>query len=248
MKYFACNTLSEKNINQILNLTGTTDYIPFFVSKIPDSYNHFHFFMSQKQIVSFLGIMPISDTAVEITAFTQYEYRHQGLFSNLLKNALTELNQSYITDIYSDQKLNFPFISNKYSHSEYLMQLKDTDKLSTDNPYDNTEIIEYSFPEENSTEYCYVIMENSTALGLLKITREENSASLHHVLIRKSFRGKGYGKRLLVGALKMFSEENQCNILLHVTSTNIPAVNLYRQTGFMIIQSLDYYRLHPEEQ
>lgn len=249
MEYIACNRLDNSIITQLEEDSIHNDYEPFFATSINGTFMHFHLLMSDNRVVSFIGIMPISETSVEITGYTRKAYRHQGHFSFLLKHVLTELSHSAVTEILTDCMLDFPFAKCVPAHSEYLMLLKKDHFVPTANTAD-TEILEYCDSYESCKEYTYVLQKDSQPIGLLKITLEETSATscLHHVQIRKSKRQSGYGKRLLAGALHMFFEENDCDILLHVTGTNIPAVTLYQKTGFRIIQSLDYYHLHLAEQ
>lgn len=260
MDYIACNALDHSMIRQLETLNILTDYEPFYAASVTGTFRHFFLCLSHGRILSFLSLLPLSDTSVEITGYTHPGHRHKGYFSQLLQNALWELSLSPIRDILSDRPLNFPFVLSTPAYSEYLMSLSPEDYFS---PVDSctkasagtsssctTEITEYCIPNQDCTEYIYVLHVSSIPAGLLKISHDANSpcACLHHVQIRKSMRSHGYGKRLLNGALKMFFEENTCNILLHVTSNNTPAVKLYTNTGFQIIQSLDYFHLHPAEQ
>lgn len=251
MLYIASNTLSSEICSQLNQLSENTDYEPFFAECVNYPYNSFHYLCKDDTIISFIGLMPVTHSnapAVEITGLTAKKYQHKGYFKTLLKHALKELSITNISHILSDRRLNYPFIQNTFSHSELLLQLKYTACLDTISntsfePDDSIEILEYIYEYDTYEEWIYVITINNIAAGILKFTVND-AACLHHVFIRKSFRNKGYGKRLLVGALKMFANENHCHIILHVTSSNTAAVKLYQNAGFKIIQSLDYFTLH----
>lgn len=249
MEYIACNQLDNSIIRQLEEHSLLNGYEPFFARSIDGVFHHFHLLVLDGQLIAFIGILPISEVCVEITGYTHLPYRHQGHFSHLLKNVLTELSATSITEILADRMLKFSFLHCTPAHSEYLMKLS-RKKFAPSLNMNNVEILEYCNLFESFKEYIYVLESDSIAIGLLKITldAETTSACLHHVQIRKSMRKKGHGKRLLIGALRMFFEENDCDILLHVTGTNTPAVTLYQNTGFQIIQSLDYFRLHLAEQ
>lgn len=245
MNYYAENKLTSKELSVLDKLSGSCSYVPFYVPEITGYYHHFHFIKENDEILSFLGIMPVSENTVEITALTHPSVRHHGYFTFLLKNVMFELSAFRIGNILSDRKLDFPFLQNSYSHSEYLMQLP----FSTDFLF-HPEIMEYTSESDNQQNYLYLITDCEKTAGFLRITRDTGSSSacLHHVFIRKSFRGLGYGKRLLTGALALFFQKNSCDILLHVTSTNTAAVHLYQESGFHIAESLDYFTLRiPEE-
>lgn len=263
MDYIACNTLDNSIIRQLEELRTLTGYEPFFAASAAGSFRHFHILLSDGKIISFLGLLPLSETSVEITGFTHPAHQGKGCFTQLLQNALRELSLTQVKEILADRRLDFPFVQSLPAYSEYLMSLSpeqftphsgvrsEASGSNDDNIFlKDIEIIEYCSHDNTAAEYVYVLSVNSSPAGLLKISHENASPSacLHHVQIRKSMRGHGYGKSLLEGALKIFFEENTCDVLLHVTGRNIPAVKLYENAGFQIIQSLDYFYLHPAEQ
>lgn len=245
MNYIKTNWLNNNILTQ-LNKLDSEGYVPFYTDRLTTNYHSFHFLTENDVLVSFIGIMPVNDSDVELTAYTFPSFRHQGHFTFLLENVMKELAQTSDCRILSEQKLVFPFIENIPSHAEYLMQLSYENYRITPQPAAaGTELLEYSYRNENETESIYVLTEKGTALGLLKLTCETGSgtACLHHVQIRKSCRHKGYGTLLVSHALHSFLQEKNCDTVLHVTSTNTAAVRLYQKLGFRIIQSLDYYRL-----
>lgn len=256
MVYISTNSLDNNIIMQLETLSDEIGYEPYF-SALENSYhNAFHYYMENGQILSFIGLMPVksaSGNTVELTGFTCKTHRHMGLFSSLLKNALTELSDAGINHIISSHNFSYSFINSAFSHSEYLMTLNLSDcdskpnSLVEDNTNNNIEILEYVYDYDLYEEWIYVLLVEGIACGMLKFTVDNNTACLNHVFIRKSFRSKGYGKRLLIGALNMFSTENPYNILLHVSSTNTVAVKLYKSLNFEITESLDYFELRLEE-
>ncbi|MCM1467818.1 MAG: GNAT family N-acetyltransferase [Alistipes sp.] len=245
MDYIKTNHLNKTVLAQLDRLTEP-DYIPFYEENSYSDYPAFHFLIRENRLVSFIGIMPVCENTVELTAYTFPAFRRQGHFTSLLKRVMEELSHFPSLHILSAQELFFPFIKNIFSHREYLMKLTPEDFVSKDSD-DDLAISEYTFEDDTETEYIYVLRQNieKNALGILKITRETGSdtACLHHVKIRKPFRNRGYGSALLSRALEHFLfDKKNCAIVLHVTSTNTAAFRLYRKLGFQIIQSLDYYR------
>lgn len=104
------------------------------------------------------------------------------------------------------------------------------------------EVLEYitEIEDASSTEFTYLLLVDSVPVGLLKITCSDGAASaaMHHVQIRRPFRGRGHGKRLLIGALLSFFDHHTCDLLLHVSGRNQIACHLYQEIGFTIIESL----------
>lgn len=242
MKYSKTNHLPIAVLSQ-LNALNPAEYIPFYTEIQNTPYSSFHFFTDKGSLVSFMGIMPVSENTVELTSYTFPQFRRRGYFTHLLKQAMEELTFIPGIRILSEQKLNFPFIINTFSHQEYLMML-DKDCRIPVLPAGNTALLEYAYGESAETRYDFVLTENDIPVGILKITCEPSAdtACLHHVKIRRHLRGRGYGYMLVSRALEVFRQKKNCDIVLHVTSTNTAATHLYQKLGFKIIQSLDYYQ------
>lgn len=246
MEYHAVNSLNSIQLNQLDESFADTvsGYVPFYAPSVNTPYAAFHFFEDAGRIISFVGLMPADTYSAEITAFTLPDFRHKGLFKMLLKNALESLSTQAVS-LFSDSRLDFPYINNTYSHSEYMMRLKYSTfcQKHSDCSMSHYSVEEYIYDVSDSEEYNYVLCDGTTPLGLLKLTVSPDSSCLHHVMIRRPYRCLGHGKRLLNGALQMFYENHSCDILLHVSSTNEAAVKLYKDNYFEIIQSLDCYRI-----
>ncbi len=241
MNYTKTNRLNARIISRLDSLNSGA-YVPFYIKECSAGYHAFHYLTEHNCLVSFVGIMPVNENSVELTAYTFPSYRHQGHFTFLLENVMKELTKASCCHIFSEQMLDFPFIKNIPSHAEYLMQLTYRDYTAVSKPAAfDTKLLEYHC----ETESVYVLTEGKNAVGLLKLTCEKNSktACIHHVQIRKKYRHKGYGTLLVSHTLDSFLQKKNCDMVLHVTSTNTAAVHLYQKLGFRIIQSLDYYRL-----
>lgn len=249
MNYTKTSHLNNSILAQ-LDALPQTEYIPFYAKYIDTDYSAFHFLTENSRLVSFIGIMPVSTDTAELTAYTVPAFRSQGHFKFLLENVMRELARFPSLQILSEQKLLFPFIKNTVSHQEYLMKLNHDTHLDIEQNK-TAAVLEYVFETPGESEYVYVLKKQKTPLGIMKITHEAGSktACLHHIKIRRPFRGRGYGFLLLSRALDLFrhtTAKKNCDMVLHVTSTNTAAFHLYQKLGFQIIQSLDYYLL--EEQ
>ena len=58
-----------------------------------------------------------------------------------------------------------------------------------------------------------------------------------------AYRGKGYGRELLILSIKKLKESNVKTINLQVEINNKNALNLYKSCGFKENYTMDYYRL-----
>ena len=56
--------------------------------------------------------------------------------------------------------------------------------------------------------------------------------NIHDVLVKKDYRGNGYGRLLLEKCVALASERKYCKVTLEVRSDNLPAQMLYKSMGF----------------
>ncbi len=241
MNYHKTNSLNNNIIDQILAYSDQSGYEPFWADEITGPYNHFYYITEHEKLACFIGIMPLSETYAEITGFTNPEFAHHGLFSELLQKALTELTP-YNLDFFCEKKLAYPFITSTLTHEDYLMKLPAKKLPANDISIDN--ILRYTYEYEDFDEDIFVLLQNDEAVGFLKVQTRQNSCCVHNVLIRKRFRNSGCATKLLAGTLSILAKENSHDLLLHVKSNNVAAVKLYTKAGFEIIESLEYYRIN----
>lgn len=253
MNYDSTGFLEEADYNDLKEIIEETGYEPFFFSEeenVSLPYPIYYIARQDCKIISFLSILPFDENCVEITGVTIPAYRHQGHFSYLLKMAMDTLSAIEGIQIFCGKEIHHPDIGCLFSHQECLMKLDKSVFYTTihNMPVSGDTILEYQYSlEEDEIEWCYVLQHQDIPMGILKITMQPgcNQATLHHVAIRKKYRGYGYGKRLLTGALKQFFSmaENVQSILLHVTSNNVAAYSLYQSLGFTLLDSIPYYLL-----
>ncbi len=241
MNYYSTNSLNNSIINQIITYSDTHGYEPFWADELSGPYNHFHYITEQEKLVCFIGIMPLSQTTAEITGFTNPDFMHLGLFSELLQKTLAQLSP-YNLEYFCEQELTYPFLTCTLAHEDYLMKLS-SNKISA-NALASDNIIRCTYEYDDFGEDIFVLLQNSEPVGFLKIQTQQNSCCVHNVLIRKRFRNSGCATRLLAGVLHILAKENSHDLLLHVKSNNVAAVKLYTNTGFEIIESLKYYRIN----
>ena len=95
-------------------------------------------------------------------------------------------------------------------------------------PYDF--IQDDSFFDEG-TENIYLLTENGSLIGSVALKGDE----IDDLLVERSHQRQGYGKQILLWALEHIGTEHIC---LHVAEWNQRAVNLYRKTGFEIVETI----------
>ena len=82
-------------------------------------------------------------------------------------------------------------------------------------------------------------------IAIMSLSREE--AKIISFAVRKKFRGKGIGKKLLKAAIERCKERGKKKILLEVRVSNFVAQNLYKKMGFKIIDIIPNYYTNGED-
>lgn len=79
-----------------------------------------------------------------------------------------------------------------------------------------------------------VLHENDKFAGFIsyEMDNQTKEGSIELLAINSDFRGKGYGKNLLTHSLEELGNKNINSIDICVLKNNIPALTLYKKTGF----------------
>lgn len=79
------------------------------------------------------------------------------------------------------------------------------------------------------------------AIFLHRKTRRGEVGRLYSLAVKPSYRGKGYGKELLVKSLESLRRQNILIVYLEVEAENRTAIGLYQSLGFCPIKLLKGY-------
>jgi ribosomal protein S18 acetylase RimI-like enzyme len=85
--------------------------------------------------------------------------------------------------------------------------------------------------------------ENQTIIGTSWLTWDGRRVLLHHFAVLPSRQGSGYGRKLALDSLE-FARTKGVPMKLEVHRENIPAVRLYRDLGFKVLEGYEVYLLH----
>ena len=118
------------------------------------------------------------------------------------------------------------------------MLTKETDSVTTWTFYDNAARTEDSVLTLSPTE---ALASGTVPIGLCRTLQEGDAACFYDFEINPALRGKGLGKRALAVVLQHLTSEGITKVFLHVSGDNLPAVRLYRDFGFEITESLEYW-------
>ena len=87
---------------------------------------------------------------------------------------------------------------------------------------------------DEGMDNVYLLVEESNLIGSVALKGEE----IDDLIVDKRFQGQGYGRMILLWALKHIGTER---IVLHVAEWNERAVNLYKKNGFEITEIIEIH-------
>lgn len=89
---------------------------------------------------------------------------------------------------------------------------------------------------------CWVCSVGGSLAGFSVVMHVLDEAHLLNLAVGRSYRGRGYGARLLQTAVEVARENRAQSMFLEVRASNRRALDLYRNYGFReIAQRRDYY-------
>lgn len=201
------------------------------------------------------------------TAFTRPEYRRQGFFSAALKKGLELLPEETDLLFYTDEKspdalgtlkaLEAERISTEYmmelSPNEFFANLGNSDadrNRPSGNPgTDNSActLTDGPVPGHPGLTVMAVSEDGSDVLsfldayGSVRILPCPSHYYLYGFEIKEAFRGMGHGQALLKSVLSALFSHKKLPVTLQVSGQNLPALSLYKKTGFRITETLSCF-------
>ena len=94
--------------------------------------------------------------------------------------------------------------------------------------------------------YAYKINNEIIAFCLMHYNKNKNIVTIYLLCVKKKYKGNHFGKSLLSFCINHCSNLGLKNFSLHVSTTNIPALKLYKKLGFRINQFIEKY-YHDED-
>lgn len=93
----------------------------------------------------------------------------------------------------------------------------------------------------NRDEYCAVVCETDPAVGYAIGRIVADEAELMRIAVMPQRRGQGIGKVLLAALLDAFREEGAGKVFLEVRQSNVAAISLYQEAGFVKTGTRPWY-------
>ncbi|HDR3649798.1 TPA: GNAT family N-acetyltransferase [Bacillus anthracis] len=155
-----------------------------------------------------------------------------------------------------------------YLHSEYIMEFKGKEvQKTTKNAIQLTlassksllDLIELSSKAfgdsventatwlqkmmNSSSHQVYSVLIDEKVIGIITVSKEDQSTTLSGFAVHPSYQGKGYGKDILTSMIHTLITKGVSTIKLDVETKNNHALKLYKQCGFEMKMKHDYYNV-----
>lgn len=220
MKLHKASSLDSSQIGQIqtmvnkcTNMDGTSLSFPFEESDL------FLYFEHDGAIVSAIAFIPMEDLLYECSAFTDPEFRGQGLFSELLDAGIDELPEDSELMFYADKKNSaaatvLKAIGAELDSEEHMMELLPENFFiavsRTDSPHSS------SVPSTSSISIHpeFLDIDGTPTLrfhsdhAVINFSIFPSHYYLYGFEVEESCRGKGYGTKFLNEVLTELLERN----------------------------------------
>lgn len=95
--------------------------------------------------------------------------------------------------------------------------------------------------EEKRGVIAYIAINNNEVIGKVHLQIYEGVGGIFGLGVLPEYRGKGYGRTILILAVNMLKEKGAEKIMLQVESKNFNALNLYKSCGFYETSVMEYY-------
>ncbi len=107
---------------------------------------------------------------------------------------------------------------------------------------------ELLLPEEEEKRglLIYLAKKEDKIIGKVHLQVNTLVGGIYGVGVYPEYRGKGYGRAVLLFAVQEFKRRNVEQVMLQVSAVNPTALGLYQSCGFCITSTMDYYTIKVE--
>lgn len=240
MSIYTANSLNENQKKAIHDLLLTCKkHEPLTLTFPTEDADLYVLYKEQDRILSACAFTKEDDDTYECSALTAPNRRRQGLFSELLDTAIKLLPEDVSFLFYTDHKSTDAMETLKTYEAEplfheYMMELSDSSALRSDCT------MSISMTESSIEDGTHTLHYRSS-YGIVNFSVLSSYYYLYGFEIGEEFRGKGYGHAMLCEVLNDLSAKKSMPVRLQVSGENIPALSLYKRTGFQITEALSCY-------
>jgi len=95
----------------------------------------------------------------------------------------------------------------------------------------------------NRSRWYYIAKLDGQTIGTINVDVIDGDSYIYGFVIRPEYRGRGYGRQMLVRTIDTIVVERPQPVFLEVETNNDVALALYHSFGFTITNTYDYYRI-----
>jgi len=134
---------------------------------------------------------------------------------------------------------------------ELIKEIAVYEKLADQVEATEEQIINHLFSEKTYAE-CIIGFENNIPIGFALFFHNYSTfvsrpgIYLEDLFVKEEYRGKGYGKKLLLNLVKIANERNCGRVEWSVLDWNKPAIDFYESLGATPMNEWTVYRLNQE--
>lgn len=233
------NPTQKAQIQSIVNASKEKE--PVTVSFPVEDADFYVFYESKGSILSAAAFTEESPECYECCAFTAPDHRGRGLFTTLLDEASSRMSEDSELIFYTDGKSKDTLavlraLEAELVLEEHMMEISLYDFSLTNPAAVPSEITMDETVLDSTKTYRY-----TAPCGTLYISVFPSSYYLYGFEIKEELRRKGYGKQFLLYVLNDLAARNPLPLRLQVSGKNIPALSLYKKTGFRLTETLSGY-------
>lgn len=107
----------------------------------------------------------------------------------------------------------------------------------------NEENIALTVEEEGSVMVIYMAEIDNKIIGKVNLQLCAGVGGIYGLGVHPEYRGKGYGREILILAIEKLKQQKSADIMLQVVTKNKNALNLYKSCGFEETSQMDYYEI-----
>ena len=224
--------------------------------ELPESENPYCYlaFDEEDTLVAFLGYVKLNKTNLEVCMAVDPDHRREKIGTNLFLRLVSEFDScSYQVSLDPANEIGKAFLEKlgfEYTSTEKAMVLSKDDFNFDCEPIElNIEADESVDGFDNLLKITGLIEEEQEdtepvkkEVGYLYLAKEDSCFSLFDIEVKEEYREQGYGNRILQTTIRdAFKQADK--IILHVSTNNEPAINLYNKIGFKTTDTIDCYEL-----
>ncbi len=242
------NLLTQKQQQEIADLTAFCRHydgtdLSYLLEE--EDLSHFLGYLPDGRLAACLTLIPYEEDLAECCAFTYPDFRRQGFFSLLMKEAISQYPDVdllfAVSETCTDALKTLEALEAEKDSEEHMMECDLSSWHMAQQPASAARRVHlFSMTRLSETEYA--LYRSNTLCGTASAEPvSKTTACLHHVEILPEFRNQGCGTAFLQLLLPKLAGNGFQKVILQVAGDNEPALALYKKTGFSVTKTLSYF-------